>query len=301
MPSKKSVQYLLESGREEDLIRAKKKTEALIAYQWQAYTELAYQRSLIKDELAYALMQGSRAHDFHKYQRAVKYKYGLHPLSTVGSLTYIGGRFNIGKNVNSEIPFFSGLYLAEDKDTALQEHLGQHAVSKSSPLNAREIALSNPTSETIVSVSGKIDRVFDLTTVDNLKDFIRLIRGFYFSKNLIERAKKLNISPQGIVKTPLQLVDSLMSNNWREMPSLYDVASNSQIFGHLVYLAGIEGILYPSKFTKKPCLILFPGNFQNTDSVIWLDDDVPHPKVPNRLDRSNWRMSELSTEEILAF
>ena len=125
--SKKSstVQYLLDSGNIANIREAKKITAGLIRYYWDLYSELAYQRNQIQDKLKQALIIPCVSYEVSNMQRAVKYKYSLHPLSTVGSLTYIGGRFNTGAQVNTEVPKFSSLYLAEDKDTALQEHLGQ--------------------------------------------------------------------------------------------------------------------------------------------------------------------------------
>lgn len=61
----------------------------------------------------------------------------------------------------------------------------------------------------------------------------------------------------------------------------------------------IEGILYPSKFTNEPCLIIYPRNFIATDSFISMDDEVPHPKVPIKIDASNWRLSEMDAKEII--
>ena len=184
------------------------------------------------------------------------------------------------------------MYLAQDKDTALQEHLGQEPVPVGSSLTAREIALTNPMSETIVSVSGKLDKVFDLTVTDNLNLFVELIKNFKISK-------ELQITSPGIVKTADKLHKTLLHHDWRQLPSNYDVPSNSQIFGHLVYSSRIEGILYPSKFTGKSCLIVFPRNFVRTDSYIMLDDETPHPKIPNRVDGFNWRISELNDKEII--
>ncbi|MDR3492706.1 MAG: RES family NAD+ phosphorylase [Gammaproteobacteria bacterium] len=245
-----------------------------------------------------ALIQTSTSYEPKNWQRAVKYKYGLHPLSTVGSLGFIGGRFNTGAGVNPEVPFFSGLYLAQDKDTALQEHLGQEA-SPDSKITPRELALTNPASETIVSVSGKLDKIFDLTNSDNLIPFVELIKKFKLSKELMVSASKLSVVKPGIVQTAKSLLKTLLNPDWRALPSNYDVPANSQIFGHLVYSSGIEGILYPSKFTKIPCLVIFPRNFVGTDSFIILDDDVPHPKVPCRLDASNWRISEMDAKEVM--
>lgn len=295
----KNIQYLLETGTLAEMQAAKQKTEILLKYYWNFYSELARQRSLIQDEIKSALIQKSTPYEFKNWQRAVKYKYGLHPLSTIGSLTHIGGRFNTGNNVNSEVPSFPGLYLAKNKDTALQEHLGQEATKSSSKLNAREVALTNPASEVIVSVSGKLDKVFDLRDINNLNVFLHLIKSFTLSKELIALAKKLGEQKPETIRTKRILLNTLLDPQWRVMPSGYDIPSNSQIFGHLVYLAGIEGILYPSKFTNDPCLIIYPRNFMATDSFILMDDEVPHPKVPTKIDSSNWRLSEMDAKEII--
>jgi hypothetical protein len=165
-PSKaKGVTYLLESGSIKDIRRAKEVTNELLKYHWTYYSELARQRNEIQNKIQQAVIQTCIPYELNHWQRAVKYKYGLHPFSTVGSLSFIGGRFNTGKGVNTEVPHFSGLYVAENKDTALQEHLGQE---KHNQLTPREVALTNPASETIVSISGKIDKVFDLTDAKNL-------------------------------------------------------------------------------------------------------------------------------------
>lgn len=296
---KKSVQYLLDADTLAGMRAAKQVTAALIKYYWDYYSELAHQRNEIQEKIKEALIQTCIPYELFKWQRAVKYKYSWHPLSTVGSLNYIGGRFNTGSGVNTEVPNFPGLYLAQDKDTALQEHLGQEFTPQISKLTSREIALTNPTSEAIVSVSGKLDKVFDLTKVSNLKPFVDLIKNFKLSSELRRDAKSLQIESPGIVKTTDKLREGLLHHDWRQLPSNYDVPSNSQIFGHLVYSSGIEGILYPSKFTTKKCLVVFPRNFTGTDSFIKLDDETPHPKIPNKIDGSNWRISELNAQEFI--
>lgn len=181
----------------------------------------------------------------------------------------------------------------------MQEHLGQEPVSQDSELTALEIALTNPSSETIVSVSGKLDKVFNLTKADNLRPFVNLIKNFKLSNNLKTQARNLKVDAPKIIKTPEQLCETLLCHNWRQLPSNYDAPSNSQIFGHLIYSSGVEGILYPSKFTKKPCLIVFPRNFIGTDSHVRLDDETPHPKIPNKIDNSNWNICELDAKEII--
>jgi hypothetical protein len=297
----KNVKFLLESGTLSDIQAAKQKASDLLKYHWNYYSELARQRSIIQDELKAALIQKSVSYEFKKWQRAVKYKYGLHPLSTIGSLSTIGGRFNTGANVNPEIRSFPGLYIAKNKDTALQEHLGQEATIPSSKLNARELALTNPTSEVIVSVSGNLDKVFDLRDDNNLIPFLKLIRNFSLSKELIKLSRELMEQEPCIVKTKKMLLNTLLDPKWRVMPTCYDVPSNSQIFGHLIYMAGIEGILYPSKFTNIPCLAIFPRNFSATESYIAMDDEIPHPNVPKKIDGTNWRLSEMDAKEVIGY
>ncbi|WP_428412340.1 RES family NAD+ phosphorylase [Legionella sp.] len=92
---------------------------------------------------------------------------------------------------------------------------------------------------------------------------------------------------------------TLLTHEWRQFPSNYDIPANSQIFGHIVHQAGIEGILYPSKLTGSLCLVVFPKNFVSTDSYLKLDDEVPHEKVPTRIDASNWRICDLEAKEVI--
>ena len=166
-------------------------------------------------------------------------------------------------------------------------------------MNPLEAALTNPTSETIVSVSGKLDKIFDLTNANSLSVFTELVKNFKLSKELRVQASKLGMLQPKIVETVDELLKTLLQPDWRQLPSNYDVPSNSQIFGHLIYSAEIEGILYPSKFTKKACLAIFPRNFLGTDSYVALDDEVPHPKVPAKIDASNWRLCEMDAKEII--
>ncbi len=296
-PSKaRTVSYLLESGSIKDIRRAKELNNELLKYQWAYYSELARQRNEIQDKIQQAVIQTCIPYELNHWQRAVKYKYGLHPFSTVGSLSFIGGRFNTGKGVNTEVPHFSGLYIAENKDTALQEHLGQ---AKHDQLTPREVALTNPASETIVSISGRIDKVFDLTHEKNLLPLIELIKDFKFSSEFKKLSKKLGFTSPQIIKTPELLIQTLLTPDWRQLPSNYDIPANSQIFGHIIQQAGIEGILYPSKLTACLCLAVFPKNFVGTDSYLKLDDEAPHEKVPVRIDASNWRVCYLDAKEVI--
>ncbi len=182
----------------------------------------------------------------------------------------------------------------------MQEHLGQ-VDFPGSQLTAAEMALVNPSSETIVSISGQLDTVFDLTQANNLIGFVELIKHFTLSDELLffPKTKKLIIPKLEIINTPQLLLESLLDPKWRLLPSNYDVPSNSQIFGHLIYQAGIEGIIYPSKFTNELCLIIFPHNFPGTDSYLLMDDEAPHENVPKRIDSNNWRICDLAFNELV--
>ncbi len=298
---KTPVKHLLEAGTLEDMQHAKRSTGENLKYHWKYYAELAGQRSAVAGNINQALVQTCISYQFKNWQRAVKYKYGLHPFSTEGSLSYIGGRFNTGKSVNPEVPAFPGLYLAKDKDTALQEHLGQQINGDRAKLNlsAQERALTNPSSETIVSVSGNLDKVFDLRTHKNLNGFINQIKDFVLSKELIEMATRLGMQAPGVVKTASTLFKMLLDPHWRQVPSNFDVPANSQIFGYLICMAGIEGILYLSKFTGKECLVIFPMNFVGTNSYVALDDEVAHSKTPIKIDAINWRLCGMGAKEII--
>jgi len=292
-----TIEYLLEQGAHEDIGRFKKITTQILKYQWEYYSELAQQRHQVHDELKKVLIQSSENFRFKKWQRAVKWKYGLHPLSTTGSLTFIGGRFNAGIDINSAIPSFPALYLAVDKDTALQETLGQIEV-KDSQLSARELALINPQSEVIVSVSGELEKVMDLRKAEKLNAFVELTKGFKLSPALKESAKRLGLPKPKIVQRSRDLLDTLLKEEW-QVPPVGDVPANSQIFGQLIYRAGIEGILYPSRRTIKDCLAIFPNNFAVTSSYITLDDEPPHVRVPRRIDSTNFLVCELFAKEMI--
>jgi len=81
---------------------AKRITEEEIKYQWDYYSELARQRNEVISQIKEALTSVSQPFQFEKWQRAIKYKYSWHPLCTNGSLTFNGGRFNTGNDVNSK-------------------------------------------------------------------------------------------------------------------------------------------------------------------------------------------------------
>lgn len=292
-----SSNFLLETGTIADIRAAKKNLSSQLNQYWNYYSELAQQRSALQEQLTEALLLRSQPYQFKHWQRAVKYKYSFHPLSVAGSLNGIGGRFNTGLGVNPELPSFPCLYLAENKDTALQEQLGQQN-NTISGLTPRELALTAPHSETIVCVSGKLEKIFDLTKAKQLLPYLKITKNFVLSKKTSLIADQFNLAKPNMIKTTRQLLRIFLQSKWRILPSHFDIPAHSQIFGHLIYIAGIEGILYPSKFTKALCLALFPKNFSGTQSYIQLDDPTPHSKIPTKIDGMNWRITEFDSNEI---
>jgi len=288
--------YLLDSTNIKELRQAKEINEKKLRFSWAHYSDLASQRHVVYSELQNTIIANCTSFNFSKWQRAVKYKYALHPLCTIGSYQFTGGRFNYGNSINTELSAFPALYIAQDKDTAIQEHLGQEPISNGSKLTPRDLALTATDSEALVSVSGQIEKVFDLTNKNNLNSFVDLIKQFKPSNHLIQMAREAKMGKMPlIIKSVAKLLDSLLDPHWRSAPDNYDIPSNSQIFGHMCYTASIEGILYPSKFTKKHCLVVFPNNFPNTSSFVTLDGELPpHGNIPTRIDEHSYKLCEIN-------
>jgi hypothetical protein len=277
--------WQLESGRVSDIIKSKKLYGDLVEFHWRYYSELAFQRRRIREELNRSLRNAAAAFQFSGWQRVVKYKYSLDPLSAQGSLFDPGGRFNVGAIDSTRHPMFLALYLAADKGTALAEVLGRDKDVGS--LTPEQLALTKPESISAVSVTGKLDAVIDIRMSGNLSKFVSLIKDFKLSKPLISEARRLG-APVKLITTVAELKTVLMLDNWRNWPMLYDVPAGSQIFGGIAVDAGVEGILYESVLTGKECLAVFPQNFLNSSSYVGLDDPAPSDDVRTRIDSGNF-------------
>src|SRR5690606_7584100 len=115
--------------------------------------------------------------------RVVSYQWALNPLSSKGSLIDPGGRFNIGEIDSIKFPIFPALYLAENKETALQEKFS-HNLAPNSKLSYLDLALTKEESITVVCVSGRIKSVIDLTNSKALAEFCSVIRKTKYSQRL---------------------------------------------------------------------------------------------------------------------
>jgi len=144
----------LDWGLVSDISSSKEKYEELAHFHWEFYSELEYLRTRIYDSLKDSLRERATPFQFSGWQRAVKYKYSLMPLSTKGSQVDPGGRFNIGAINPTRFPVFPALYLAKDKRTAISEILGRSPAGGAA-LEPEELALTNPSSIAIVSSKRK--------------------------------------------------------------------------------------------------------------------------------------------------
>lgn len=278
---------LLESGLISDILKSKARFERLVEFHWEYYSELAFQRNQIREQLKKSLREKAQPFEFSKWQRIVRYKYSLSPLSTKGSLIDPGGRFNIGELDRARYPVFPALYIARDKATALAEVLGREKGTDS--LSPEELALIKPDSITVVSLSGKLESVLDIRDRNNLAGFVNLIKSFKLSKSLLKKSQRFDF-PVRLVRTTTELVDNLKQPDWRNWPMVFDVPAATQIFGGIVMNAGIEAILYSSTMTEKECLAIFPQNFLNSSAFVELDDPTPSADVQRRIDSSNFNL-----------
>ena len=290
--------FVLESTSLSEMRAVKKQMLQRLDFEWAIYSELAGQRRKVQDLLLEALESGSIGPINEKgWQRAVAYKYALHPLSCLGSLkSDVGGRFNIGNLNPVQFPKFPALYLAEDRETAEQELLCQ--ANTNPKLSNHDFALSNPTSLVVVSVNFRLERCFDLTDARHLRKFVNIIKTFKISTASQAIAQSLNIEVAPLIQLPSTLRDSLLDPDWRVAPMRYDIPSNSQLFAQLVHEAGFEGILYLSKMTGKRAIALFPRNFANTEAQIELADQPPSPDVLTQITSENFNKSEMTVAEL---
>ena len=105
----------------------------------------------------------------------------------------------------------------------------------------------------------------------------------------------MKIDAPNVIQTSKDLLETLLAKNW---PENLDVPANSQVFGHLLYISGIEGVVYPSKLTGKDCLAIFPHNFDKGSSFIQIDGETPNPKVPKRIDAKTWPICDFNFDDL---
>lgn len=218
--------------------------------------------------------------------RMLTYRWSCEPLSAAGSLCDIGGRFNIGRDVDySRAGPFPALYLGQDETTAASEYFQHPATPAPDGLSREELALVRPGSYSTVRVRGRIGKVFDARDAKALAPICAVLRKIKEPPLTSRLAKRLKMPPIKMVKNPQDLL-RIFARNWREWPQVYGVPGTTQLFGELLRASGYEALLYQS--TKNPagtCLAVYPCNLTG-DSYIELVDAAPDGTC-SRLDRDN--------------
>ncbi len=283
-----SIKILLDAFSVDDIRAWAAFQDKILRFHWDYYSNLAFQRSKVVDQIKSTLLEAAEGpFVFSTWQRVVRHKYSLEPLSVEGSLVDPGGRFNIGEINPTQFPPFPALYIASDKKTALQEMLCQK-IKTGQEQQALEFALASPTSIASVSLSGSIDSYINLRNPEKLQSFVDYIKGFTIPNHLIKTSKEIGSPSPQLIQNVTKLLDSLLDTNWRSWPMQLDVPHTCQIFGQIVAETGIEGILYPSKFNERDCLAIFPQNFEEDGSYVQLDDEAPAETRVDRLDAQSW-------------
>jgi hypothetical protein len=175
-----TTRVVLDVFTEQDIERWSARSEDGQRYSDRVYFDLERQRAEHHEELCNAL----RAVDpmevnLDSWARVTNYQWSLEPLSAAGSLRGIGGRFNIGQDLdrarNQEFP---ALYLAKDVDTAFCEFFGGAPETPKGKLLLQEFALRRKTSFTTFALTGRVENVFDLHDAKGLREFARIVGRF---------------------------------------------------------------------------------------------------------------------------
>lgn len=280
---------LLDHFSHSDLKKWKIASRALHAHWYGLFFALESQRVQHYSELLYALRStGGTSVELEDWVRVVGYKYTLVPLSSAGSTIWTGGRFNIGQGVDpTRFPTFPALYIGENGETALRERYGIKQKGRGG-LSPEELALTTTTSHSLVTISGRVDNVFDLTKKRSLNSFVAIISKFKIPKEIVKLGSSIG-KPTVLIKTNSLLYQNLMKENWREDPAQFSVPANSQVFGRLVKDAGYDGMIYSSTKASNRCLVIFLENFENSDSHLELSGEYPDSIEHPSLNSDTWK------------
>lgn len=251
------------------------------------YFEIHPQRMRRKQELIAALAaRHSKPFEFNSWARIVDYRFTNSPLSAVGSMRGIGGRFNIGCDTDQSItPPFPALYLGDSHQTAYREKYQiTHGSLDASGLTPEELGLAR--SHTWVRVRGSVDSCIDVSNPQNLAAVCKILAKIKLPNSVKLLMRRLKLGPKEVfmISSPSQLAIALQDENWRYRPTQFGIPSVSQQFADLVRESGFEGIVYrSSKNAGGKCLALFIDNLGSDRTFVELMDESP-VGVVRRLD-----------------
>jgi len=281
------IKYVLEQFTDVDLRRWQKTDRSLSEYNIRFFYHLEGQRASKRHDLLEALQTVKPVEcNIDQWFRMVSYKYSLNPLSSRGSLSLHGGRFNYGVDLDcASLTHFNALYIASSQETAYIERLGPKRKGK---LSRFDMALQKEESFSTFILEGHVYNLFDLTNANNLKSFIKVTNTFGISPEIRQMAIDLTIDKPQMIRKPRELREHLMAANWRYWPMQFDVPYNSQVFGELLLRAGFDGVLYKSQYGTGKCMAIFPENLNNSDSYVHILGDPPSDTVITSLNAETW-------------
>ena len=273
-----------------DIRRYKQRHEAILDYYYEYYSYFQNERAKRIEDIKEAILSNTGSFEFSAWHRILDLQFMENPLSARGSvLNDPGGRFNIGNIDQLKFPSFPALYLAENYETAYREKNQILPDEKfDEGLSSDDLSLTDQNSTVDLLLRGHLKSVIDLSDKNSLKDFYNVIKDIKLSKQLEKKSQRLNLATMYHVKSYQELRKSILQDKWRQLPMLTDIPANSQIFGQLVHISQVEGIVYLSRMSASlKCLAVFPKNFVKSDSQIKIQD-INKPK--------NIRFTELSSD-----
>jgi RES domain-containing protein len=283
--------FVIDSFTLDDLEFWTNRTFDMQSYADRAHYDLERQRVKNHDALCAALRVPAAIRvTVDGWIRVTDWRWNLTPLSPAGSVREIGGRFNIGRELDrARGQHFPALYIAKDHDTAFREYFGGPLTSSVGKMTRGELALRTEASFSTFSLRGSVEQVFDARTSANLGPFLQIISKFELSKETRRRASALRLPQISIFRKPTQLWRRLLAapSTWRTEPQLSGIPAASQIFGRFLRDAGLEGVLYMSQRGGNECLAVFPENLKGSDSRIEVAGDAPAEATCTLMDREH--------------
>ena len=251
------------------------------------YFALEPERRRLRLQLLDALkLQQSKPLRLHAWVRIVDYQYTNMPLSSAGSLTGFGGRFNAGMDLDAgTLNPWPALYLAEDYETAYREKFQLKSSQTVDGLKAEELALQNGRSHSTVLLQGLMDRAFDMTVPRNLDAVASVLKKIRMPERVKALKKKLMLKSTDIsmIQNGQSLYNAVLLYNWRVQPAQFGLPARSHVLAELVRAAGFEAILYKSTMGPGRCLAVFPDQLSG-QAYVELVDKAPPEVRHTRLD-----------------
>ena len=218
---------------------------------------------------------------------------------TVQDLKHWKSRESILTEFAPKYPPFAALYIAEDFTTAFKEKSGNYVGGKApcASLDIEDLTLSKKESHAWVRLNILLTNVLDVRESESLEDFAILLQKIKMPRHLRQKAIMLKLKPPGVVDSAEKLSKARHDPAWRNTPTRVDVASNSQIFGSIAKAAGIQAILYSSRFTRKACLAILPEMLADTEDFVEVIDPPPS-LLFSRLDSVDYQKANQNPQSL---